>query len=91
MAEFDQELDASGLNCPLPILRAKKALGQLSSLRAVGPLIRAGEGAYGEARRAARLYEPKEMSQMRGEEENKRINEWSEVRQGGFYWKPSLL
>ncbi|HUV23765.1 MAG TPA: sulfurtransferase TusA family protein [Gammaproteobacteria bacterium] len=27
MAEFDQELDASGLNCPLPILRAKKALG----------------------------------------------------------------
>ena len=26
MAEFDQELDASGLNCPLPILRAKKAL-----------------------------------------------------------------
>jgi tRNA 2-thiouridine synthesizing protein A len=27
MAEFDQELDATGLNCPLPILRAKKALG----------------------------------------------------------------
>ncbi|MCG6891158.1 MAG: sulfurtransferase TusA family protein [Gammaproteobacteria bacterium] len=27
MAEFDQELDASGLNCPLPILRARKALG----------------------------------------------------------------
>jgi tRNA 2-thiouridine synthesizing protein A len=26
MAEFDQELDASGLNCPLPILRAKKTL-----------------------------------------------------------------
>lgn len=26
MADFDQELDASGLNCPLPILRAKKAL-----------------------------------------------------------------
>ncbi len=26
MAKFDQELDASGLNCPLPILRAKKAL-----------------------------------------------------------------
>ena len=26
MPEFDQELDASGLNCPLPILRAKKAL-----------------------------------------------------------------
>ena len=29
MAEFDQELDASGLNCPLPILRAKKALNGL--------------------------------------------------------------
>ena len=27
----DQELDASGLNCPLPILRAKKALGTLES------------------------------------------------------------
>ena len=31
MAEFDQELDASGLNCPLPILRAKKALAALDS------------------------------------------------------------
>ena len=31
MAEFDQELDATGLNCPLPILRAKKALTELSS------------------------------------------------------------
>jgi tRNA 2-thiouridine synthesizing protein A len=31
MANFDQELDASGLNCPLPILRAKKAIGQLST------------------------------------------------------------
>ncbi|MCK5696579.1 MAG: sulfurtransferase TusA family protein [Gammaproteobacteria bacterium] len=29
MADFDKELDASGLNCPLPILRAKKALAQL--------------------------------------------------------------
>ena len=26
MAEFDRELDASGLNCPLPIRRAKTAL-----------------------------------------------------------------
>ena len=26
MADFDQELDARGLNCPLPILRAKKAI-----------------------------------------------------------------
>ena len=27
----DKELDARGMNCPLPILRAKKALGELSS------------------------------------------------------------
>ncbi len=31
MANFDQELDASGLNCPLPILRAKKAITGLTS------------------------------------------------------------
>ena len=31
MAEYDQELDATGLNCPLPILRAKKALASLES------------------------------------------------------------
>jgi len=31
MANFDQELDASGLNCPLPILRAKKALASIDS------------------------------------------------------------
>ena len=31
MAHFDQELDASGLNCPLPILRAKKALSAMES------------------------------------------------------------
>ncbi|MFT5658578.1 MAG: tRNA 2-thiouridine synthesizing protein A [Gammaproteobacteria bacterium] len=29
MAEYDHELDASGLNCPLPILRARKALGEM--------------------------------------------------------------
>ena len=29
--EFDKELDARGLNCPLPILRAKKALGEVGS------------------------------------------------------------
>ena len=28
---FDKDLDARGLNCPLPILRAKKALGELQS------------------------------------------------------------
>jgi tRNA 2-thiouridine synthesizing protein A len=27
----DQELDASGLNCPLPILRAKKTLNAMSA------------------------------------------------------------
>ncbi len=31
MAEFDAELDARGLNCPLPILRAKKSINELSS------------------------------------------------------------
>ena len=31
MADFDQELDASGLNCPLPILRAKKSLATMDS------------------------------------------------------------
>ena len=29
--DFDKGLDARGLNCPLPILRAKKALGELQS------------------------------------------------------------
>ncbi len=28
---FDKELDARGLNCPLPILRAKKALAEVAS------------------------------------------------------------
>lgn len=28
---FDKELDARGLNCPLPILRAKKALTDMRS------------------------------------------------------------
>jgi tRNA 2-thiouridine synthesizing protein A len=31
MANFDEELDATGLNCPLPILRAKKALSSMQS------------------------------------------------------------
>ncbi|MCB2261583.1 MAG: sulfurtransferase TusA family protein [Candidatus Thiosymbion ectosymbiont of Robbea hypermnestra] len=31
MADFDQELDASGLNCPLPILRAKKTLASMEA------------------------------------------------------------
>ena len=29
--EFDKELDARGLNCPLPILKAKKALAEMTS------------------------------------------------------------
>ena len=29
--QIDQEVDARGLNCPLPILRAKKALAGMAS------------------------------------------------------------
>lgn len=29
--DFDREVDASGLNCPLPILRTKKALADMQS------------------------------------------------------------
>jgi len=29
--QFDKELDARGLNCPLPILRTKKSLNDMSS------------------------------------------------------------
>ncbi|MGI9303594.1 MAG: sulfurtransferase TusA family protein [Gammaproteobacteria bacterium] len=31
MTQYDKELDARGLNCPMPILRAKKALKDLQS------------------------------------------------------------
>jgi len=31
MKDYDQELDACGLSCPLPILRAKKALTRMAS------------------------------------------------------------
>ena len=31
MADFDKELDASGLTCPLPILRAKKSLNGMDA------------------------------------------------------------
>ena len=42
MADFDQELDTRGLNCPLPLLRAKKALqgldtGQVLRILATDP------------------------------------------------------
>jgi len=30
MSTFDMELDARGLNCPLPILRAKKSINELA-------------------------------------------------------------
>ena len=31
MSEFNTELDASGLNCPLPILRCKKAMNGMET------------------------------------------------------------
>jgi len=31
MSEYDQELDATGLNCPLPILRCKKAMNGMEA------------------------------------------------------------
>lgn len=31
MSEIHHELDASGLNCPLPLLHTKKALARMSS------------------------------------------------------------
>jgi len=42
MSNFDQGLDARGLNCPLPILRAKKTLnamtgGQILKIMATDP------------------------------------------------------
>lgn len=42
MSSIAQELDARGLNCPLPILRAKKAIGgllqgQILRIRATDP------------------------------------------------------
>ncbi|MBI5462198.1 MAG: sulfurtransferase TusA family protein [Gammaproteobacteria bacterium] len=42
MAHFDQELDTSGLNCPMPVMQTKKALknlavGQILHLIATDP------------------------------------------------------
>jgi tRNA 2-thiouridine synthesizing protein A len=31
MSEFDVEIDSSGLNCPLPVLKARKALSEMNS------------------------------------------------------------
>ncbi|GMQ89511.1 MAG: sulfurtransferase TusA family protein [Gammaproteobacteria bacterium] len=36
MSDFDMELDARGLNCPLPILRAKKSITSME----VGQVLR---------------------------------------------------
>ncbi len=30
MSDFDKELDTSGLNCPLPVLKARKALSEMA-------------------------------------------------------------
>lgn len=30
MSEFQKEIDTSGLNCPLPVLKARKALADMS-------------------------------------------------------------
>jgi len=42
MSDFKEELDARGLNCPLPILRAKKGIngleaGEVLKIIATGP------------------------------------------------------
>jgi len=42
LEHFDREIDATGLNCPIPILRAKKALkemedGQVLHIKATDP------------------------------------------------------
>lgn len=31
MSDFDVELDTSGLNCPLPVLKARKSLSAMSA------------------------------------------------------------
>ena len=31
MSEFDQDLDVRGLNCPLPIIKARKALNSMDA------------------------------------------------------------
>lgn len=31
MSDFDQELDTSGLNCPMPVMKTKKALKGMDS------------------------------------------------------------
>lgn len=31
MSDFDIEIDTSGLNCPLPVLKARKSLNEMST------------------------------------------------------------
>ena len=31
MSDFDTEIDTSGLNCPLPVLKARKMLNEMSA------------------------------------------------------------
>lgn len=51
MIEFNFELDASGLNCPLPLLRLKKALaevqgGEVIKMIATDPAAHLDVGVY---------------------------------------------
>ncbi|MFM8341924.1 MAG: sulfurtransferase TusA family protein [Methylomonas sp.] len=51
MMEFDLEVDASGLNCPLPLLRLKKAImevesGQVIKIIATDPAAHLDFGVY---------------------------------------------
>jgi tRNA 2-thiouridine synthesizing protein A len=51
MIEFDLEVDASGLHCPLPLLRLKKALheispGQVVKIMATDPAAHLDIGVY---------------------------------------------
>ncbi len=51
MIDFDHELDASGLNCPLPLLRLKKALvgmdsGEVVRVLATDPAAHLDIGVY---------------------------------------------
>jgi tRNA 2-thiouridine synthesizing protein A len=53
MIEFHLEVDASGLNCPLPLLRLKKALmemqsGQVVRMIATDPAAHLDVGVYAE-------------------------------------------
>lgn len=53
MIEFDLEIDASGLNCPLPLLRLKKGLmeieaGKVVKITATDPAAHLDIGVYTE-------------------------------------------